>query len=106
MSKRKRSYAEKINYAAVLAEGLRKHLDQLSAVGLGEAFVQDLDNQRTLVEDINVNQERLKAELKTVSAQLNREMKKLDRQTTKGRSIVKLELPLPQWKEFGIEDKT
>ena len=105
MTERRRSYAEKVNYAAVLAEGVRKHLDQLSAAGLGEAYLQDLDNQRNLVEDINVNQERLKAELKTSTSQLTKEMKKLDRLVSKGRSVVKFELPFSQWKEFGIEDK-
>lgn len=102
--KRKFSYAEKINSAKLLAEGLGKHLEELSPLGLNDTFVTDLENQRKAAESLNVEQEKLKADLKDTTANLNIEMKKLDNLVGRSRKLVKIEIPFPQWKEFGIED--
>ena len=102
--KRKFSYAEKINSAKLLAEGLGKHLEELSPLGLNDTFATDLENQRKAAESLNVEQEKLKADLKDTTANLNIEMKKLDNLVGRSRKLVKIEIPFPQWKEFGIED--
>lgn len=102
--KRKFSYAEKINSAKLLAEGLGKHLDELSPLGLNETFVADLENQRKTAEALNVEQEKLKANLKDTTSSLTKEMRQLDIMVSRGRKLVKIEIPFPQWKEFGIED--
>lgn len=104
MAKRKVSYAERINSAKLLGEGTSKHLDELNHVGLDEAFITDLKNQRDKAEALNVIQERLKAELKNTSLNLRKEMRIMNRMVSKGRKLVKIEIPVSQWKEFGIED--
>jgi hypothetical protein len=104
MSKRKFSYAEKINSAKLLAEGLGKHLDELSPVGLNEAYVTNLENQRKTTENLNVQQERLKAELKNTTSSLTKEIRTIDNMVSRGRKLVKIEIPFPLWKEFGIGD--
>jgi len=88
----------------LLAEGLGKHLDELSPLGLNETFVADLETQRKAAEILNVEQEKLKANLKDTTASLTTEMKKLDNMVSRSRKLVKIEIPFPQWKEFGIAD--
>jgi hypothetical protein len=99
------SYSEQINSAKLLGEGISKHLTELSEVGLDDAFVQSLDNQRGIVEGLNVTQEKLKADLKSKTDQLNKDMRTLDRMAARARKLVKIVIPSSQWKEFGIEDK-
>lgn len=104
MPKRKSSYAERINSAKLLGEGVRKHLAELKKVGIAEPFVTELENLKKSVEDLNVEQERLKAELKDKSANLHKEIRKMNSLVSKGRKLVKIEIIPSQWKEFGIDD--
>jgi len=104
MTKRKASYAERINSAKLLAEGVRKHLTELKHVGIDEPFVTELENWKKTVEDLNVEQERLKAELKDKTSNLQKEMRKMNGMVSKARKLVKIEIVPSQWKEFGIED--
>lgn len=104
MTERKDSYAEKVNEARLLAEGLRQHLAELTGVGLDEAFIQDLEQQKGKVEEIDAGQERLKADLKSETQALNREMRTLAEIVSRGRKLVKIQIPQSRWKEFGIGD--
>lgn len=99
------SYAEIVNSAKVLKEGINNNLSDLSAVGMQDLNVTEMENQKKLVEDLNVKQERLKAELKTTTGELEKELKKLSRLISRGKKLVKIEIPQSKWKEFGIEDK-
>ena len=104
MPKRRLSYAERINSAKLLAEGVRKHLAELKQVGIDEPFVTELEKWKEIVEDLNVEQERLKAELKDKTVNLKKELRKMNSMVSKGRKLVKIEIVPSQWKEFGIED--
>lgn len=104
MTERKDSYAEKVNEARLLVEGLRQHLAELAGVGLDEAFIQDLEQQKGKVEGIDAGQERLKADLKSKTQALNREMRTLAEIVSRGRKLVKIQIPQSRWKEFGIGD--
>jgi hypothetical protein len=102
MLDRRDSYAEKVNGARLMAEGMRQNLEELAKVGLDEAFVQELENQKQQVEDIDASQERLKADLKSTTETLDREMAKLEEMVARARKLVKIQIPQSRWKEFGI----
>jgi hypothetical protein len=105
MSSRRTSYAERVNAARLLAEAVGQNLEQLAKVGLDEAYVQALESQKKKVEDIDARQERLKADLKDTTEELNREMRALRQMVNRGRRLVKVEIPSARWKEFGIDAK-
>ena len=103
--RRRLSYAEKINLAKVLTEAINKNMDQLSAVGITEDFAKELDEQRKAAESLNIEQEKLKADLKSKTNALRIEMIKLGSLFSRGKKLVKIQVPSVQWKEFGIADK-
>ncbi len=105
MNKRSASYAERIDDAKLLSTGISQNLAELSNVGINDSFISELENQRKTVESLNADQEKGKAELKTKSDQLRKEMAKLTRLVSRGRKLVKIELDSSRWKEYGIEDK-
>lgn len=103
--RRRLSYAEKINLAKILTEALNKNLEQLSAVGITGDFTKELDAQRKIAEALNVEQEKLKADLKSKTEALNIEMINLNSLFSRGKKLVKIQVPSVHWKEFGIADK-
>ena len=50
-------------------------------------------------------QEKLKADLKSKTAELEAKMKEIDVKMSEAKKIVKMDIPQSQWKEFGIVDK-
>ncbi|MCK4766656.1 MAG: membrane-binding protein, partial [Candidatus Aminicenantes bacterium] len=68
-------------------------------------LAKELDEQRKIAENLNVQQEKLKADLKSKTDALNIEMIKLNSLFSRGKKLVKIQIPSVQWKEFGIADK-
>jgi hypothetical protein len=105
MTEKRGSYAQQVNRVRLLIEGIGKHLEDLSKLGLDGAYVEELKEQKRVVEEIDAQQERLKADLKSCTHLLSEEMKKMRRLANRGRKLVKIEIPQSQWKEFGIDAK-
>jgi len=101
----KPSYAEQISGAQVMVAGLRANAGQVSRRGLDDQFINKLDSDRLSAAALNDQQERLKAELKSKTAELDAMMAEMDKGVTEAKKIVKLDFPQEQWKQFGIEDK-
>ena len=54
---------------------------------------------------LNDEQERLKAQLKMKTAELEAKLSELGSVMTEAKKVVKLGFPQTQWKEFGVTDK-
>ncbi|MDY6026019.1 hypothetical protein [Bergeyella zoohelcum] len=104
-SKPKKSYAETISQAQVMATGLTNQATEVAKRGIDSDFIQKLERTRTEAIDLNDEQERLKAELKTKTEELDGKMKVLTAMLSEAKKIVKIAMPQAGWREFGIEDK-
>ena len=100
-----KSYAESISSAQVMATGMQNNETIVSQRGwlqANNAMLIDVRNQVVLLND---EQEKLKADLKTKTAELDAKMDELSALMKEAKKVVKLGLPQSQWKEFGVTDK-
>lgn len=105
MSKSYKSYAERLDDVRLLLEGVTKHKEKLAVVGVDDTYIQNVAQQKQVVEQIDADQERLKAELKTATERKRQEMKKLMKLNSRTRKLVKMTFPYVGWLEFGISAK-
>lgn len=98
-------YAAQISDAQVMESGLKNNQEQAARRGLDVAFTTLLETNRKAAATLNDEQEKLKADLKMKTAELEAKLSELDKQMREARKIVKLDFTQTQWKEFGITDK-
>lgn len=96
------SYSKKITNARVMADALKKNVGAVTKID--QAFVEELQQLKESAEALNSEQEKLKADLKTKTAQLDAEIIKLTDRYNFAKKRVKLDVPQELWKEYGIED--
>jgi len=101
----KPSYAEQISGAQVMVAGLRGNAAQVNRRGIDDQFINKLDSDRLTAATLNDQQEKLKADLKSKTAELDAKMAEMGKELAEAKKIVKLDFPQDQWKQFGIEDK-
>ncbi|HEY5508389.1 MAG TPA: hypothetical protein VIK29_06945 [Paludibacter sp.] len=101
----KTSYAEQISKAQVMLAGLKSNAAQVARRGLDDAFLTKLEASRILAATLNDDQERLKADLKTKTAQLDATLAELEAMVSESQKIVKMDIDKDRWKEFGIDVK-
>ncbi len=101
----RKTYAESINAAEVMSAGLKNNAERVAKRGLDTAFTTDLNAGLQNAIKLNSEQEKLKADLKQKTAELDAQMSALSAKLSEARSTVKIEFPKEQWKEFGIEAK-
>lgn len=99
------SYAEKMNEVSVMLSGLQANSERLAKRGLTPEFLTRFSELHNKVQQINSEQETLKAKQKEKTSQLETEYVELDKMASEARKIVKLEMPPESWKEFGIQAK-
>jgi hypothetical protein len=100
-----KTYAENIDLASVMASGLKANAERAAKRGLGADFPDRIENKVGTVKTINNKQETIKADLKTTTEELDKEMDELNALVDEAKKVIKLEFPQSQWKEFGITDK-
>ena len=100
----KKSYPESISQAKVMIDGLTGNKDNLPK-GMDEAFVTSLTDSLARAVSLNSEQEKLKADLKTKTAELDAEITAMMKLYSEAKKRVKMDFPKEQWKEFGISDK-
>ncbi len=105
MSTKSRSYAQQIHSAHLMATALLANLEILKKRGMTEEFIAELNATLDSVIDKNSEQERLKAELKMATFDLETLMTKLHAKMKEALKVVKLEVQQQQWKEYGIDHK-
>ncbi len=101
----RKTYAESIKDAEVMSAGLKNNAERVAKRGLDKTFTTSFDTGLGNAIKLNNEQEQLKAALMQKTAELDAQMAALSAQLSEARSIVKIEFPKEQWKEFGIEAK-
>lgn len=96
---------ERLDALRVMLEGIDKHRDEMAAIGISDAMLQEVTDQKSLVESTDAQQEQLKAKLKVATGKVQAEMHSLWRQYSKLRKILKAFYPQKFWLTFGIEAK-
>jgi hypothetical protein len=101
------SLADLLAAARQMATAARTNQERLAARGASPEFIQQGEGIITALEAADVEQERLKAQLKAASAQVAQLQKDLDAWQSEASSIVKLAYrgEKEKWIEFGIKAK-
>ena len=100
-----KTFAQRLSDARLMVAGIRAHKDELAGVTLGEEQAAAMEAQFNKLRELDTQQEKLKAELKTCTAELDKQAKELDDALKDAKKRVKLTLPQSLWQEFGISDK-
>ena len=105
MSIKSRSYAKQVDNAQVMLSGLKANKAALEKRGVNDEFVAGLETTLNNAIAKNNEQEKLKADLKASTAALDGLLASMKKIMSEAVTVVKLEMPQQQWKEFGIHAK-
>jgi hypothetical protein len=100
-----KTFAQKLSDARLMSAGIRSHADELKGVSLGEERAAEIDSVVAALQELDTRQEKLKAELKSCTAEISEKEKSLGSAIQDSKKRVKLSIPQPLWQEFGISDK-
>ncbi|WP_243349926.1 hypothetical protein [Parabacteroides sp. FAFU027] len=98
----KQGYAEQVSKNELMLSGLKNNAGKLSRRGIDEAFISQYETDHKATIALNNEQERLKAELKLKTSELEARLEKVKAATSEASKLVKMDIPQEQWKEFGI----
>lgn len=100
----KKSFAETITSTQLLAKALEGRAGNLP-IGISTELVEEIKSLNQQAVELNVVQEKLKAELKEKTAQIDKTILSLEEKYSLAKKYIKMALPQEQWREFGFEDK-
>ena len=100
-----KSFPDSMYDVQVMSTGMDANMDIADKRGWSSEKNDSLRAARDLALSINDEQEKLKAELKMKTAELDAQMVKFKALMDEARKVVKLGFPQEQWKEFGVTDK-
>jgi hypothetical protein len=95
---------EILSQTEVMAAGLRNNLAKLANRGIDNTFVGEVEVLRNQAVGLEAEQQALKSRLKEKTATLEETMSSLKAKLSEARKLIKLQIPQPGWKEFGITD--
>lgn len=99
------SQARILAKVSVLITGLLNNLERLGLRGIDGHTVNELKVLAGEVESHEAEQEALRSRLKEKTKEANRALRDLKRRFSHARKLVKMEIPQPGWREFGIDDE-
>lgn len=99
------SFSEKLSAARLMAAGLKAHSAEVASVGVTEDVAQKIEEAIKTLTDLDTQQEKLKAELKTCTAKMTDTSKQMTSLMQDAQKRVKIAVPSSLWKEFGITAK-
>ena len=99
----RKSFAETIVDAQLMAKALQENGN--FPTGVEPNTVRELERLHEEATRFNIEQEKLKAQLKEKTAQLEATVKNLEDKYFFIKKYVKLGVPQELWKQYGIEDK-
>lgn len=105
MAKKKQSFADLMSESQALVNGLKNNLSEVEKRGVDADFVSKLEKMREKVIALNNEQDKLKADLKEKTAEIQKELDAMVAALSEGRKVVKIAIPQVRWVEFGIADK-
>ena len=100
-----KSFAERVSAARLTIAGIQAHAEELKGIGLDCERATKMEAILSEILEMDTNQERLKAELKTCTANIEEKTKQLDALMQDVKKRVKIVIPQTGWAEFGIADK-
>jgi hypothetical protein len=100
-----KSFGDKMNDVNVMITGLKGQISRVSRRGITEEFINNLEGNMNDARKLDTEQEKLKADLKKKTAQLDEMVVALNKMMDEAKKVVKLEFDQEEWKEFGITDK-
>ena len=103
---RNQNFETKVGKCDFLLSALTDQSEEaLSRFGIVSTSIDTFREVIGRVKNTDKRQEGLKAELKTESALLRKEMEEMENQYATLKKKVKAEVPMEDWKRFGIYDK-
>lgn len=99
------TFSQKLNDARLMVAGIKSNIEALKGIGMSEEDATALETALGKTTDLNIQQEKLKADLKTCTASLEDSLKTLNALVSAAKKRVKIVIPQTSWKEFGIADK-
>lgn len=101
----KRTYAEILNRAKLMIAGMQTHAEELTKRGIDAGFIAGMQTNASNLEKTNAEQEALKANLKTKTAEFDAYYLEMQKTMAEAKKLIKLTIPQSGWIEFGITDK-
>jgi hypothetical protein len=86
MGKLKNSYAELISSSQIMIEALKKNEEKLSKRGIDETFINEMKEVFNGIQQLNEEQEKLKADLKSKTEALNKRIDDLWKKYSEAKS--------------------
>lgn len=99
------SFADKALATKIMLAGLKANTDLLAAWGFDAKFVTDLEKSYQDALTLNSEQQALKSRLKEKTVAVGDTTAAMLKMQRKARRLVKAQLPLESWKEFGVTAK-
>jgi len=96
-------FAQTLSDARLMADAVKAHKEELLKVGLEEKTAESLKECIEELSALDTKQEKLKADLKSITANMSEVMKKLEADMADCKKRVKIAIPKELWKEFGIQ---
>lgn len=101
----KNSYADNISNSQVMAAALKNNAEKVGRRGIDVEFITKLEADSQAAVVLNNEQEKLKAQAKLKTEELDEKLTSISSSLSEARKVVKMEFPQSQWIEFGITDK-
>jgi hypothetical protein len=101
----RKTQSQEIMDTEVMVNGIRAHQDVLAQRKIDNVFANELQSNVDVCIALNVEQETLKAKLKTKTEELDAAFATMQKKAAEARKIIKLDVPQSSWKKFGINDK-
>ncbi len=102
---KRRSFSDRLLEADLLSVGITSHVDTLTARGMRQDYLTELQTVLQGTRSTNEEQERYKAALKECTSRLRVKLKELNRAVREGQQMVKLHIEQSLWLEFGMKQK-
>lgn len=99
------TFSQSISNFRTMASGITTRLDTLAGIGITATDAADMDTFAKELDELNSEQEELKAQLKTKTDELNEKMKEAKGKYSDLAKRVKIATPQEHWAAFGITAK-
>lgn len=100
----RKSFAESSALSQLMVKALQERGENLP-VGVTKELVEKLDTANKKTVSSNVEQEKLKAQLKEKTAEFDKNLTELEEIYALIKKYIKIDISQDLWREFGIEDK-
>lgn len=100
-----KTYLDQVSKTKALIEGLRKNYDQVKGLGITQEELSKLESAVQEGEKLNAEVERLRAETSEAVSVANHKLAEIKEGTAALKRIVKLNIDMNRWMDFGVPDK-